>query len=63
MFNEYSDLINVDELCEILSIGKNAAYDLLNSGELKAFKTGRVWKIPKLSVEQYILEKSNLVKQ
>lgn len=61
MFNEYSDLLNVDELCEILSIGKNAAYDILNSGDLKAFKTGRVWKIPKLSVEQYILEKSNLV--
>lgn len=63
MFNEYSDLINVDELCEILSIGKNTAYEILNSGEINAFKTGRIWKIPKLSVEKYILKKSNLINQ
>ncbi|MCD2346860.1 helix-turn-helix domain-containing protein [Clostridium guangxiense] len=62
MFNDYSDLLNVDELCDILSIGKNTAYEILNNGDMKAFKTGRVWKIPKLSVENYILEKSNLVK-
>ncbi|MFL0250129.1 helix-turn-helix domain-containing protein [Clostridium neuense] len=63
MFNEYSDLINVDELCEILSIGKNTAYEILNSGEINAFKTGRIWKIPKLSIEKYILKKSGLTTQ
>lgn len=63
MFNEYSDLINVDELCEILSIGKNTAYEILNSGEINAFKTGRIWKIPKLSIEKYILKKSGLSAQ
>jgi len=60
MFNQYDDLLNVEELCEILSIGKNAAYDILNSGEIKAFKTGRIWKIPKIAVEDYILIKSGL---
>lgn len=63
MFNEYGDLINVEELCDILSIGKNAAYKLLDAGELKAFRTGRIWKIPKLSVENYILNKSGLHRQ
>lgn len=60
MFKEYSDLINVDEFCEILSIGKNTAYEVLNRGEIKAFKTGRIWKIPKVAVEDYILSKSGL---
>lgn len=63
MFNQYDDLINVEDLCEMLSIGKNAAYTILNSGEIKAFKTGRIWKIPKVAVEEYILLKSGLKKQ
>jgi len=60
MFNEYNDLVTVDDLCEMLSIGKNAAYNLLSSGNLKAFRLNRVWKIPKVSVEEYILENSSL---
>ena len=49
-----TDLITIDEMREILSIGKNAAYTILNSGELKAFKIGKVWKIPRQSVYDYI---------
>lgn len=60
MFNEYNDLLSLDELCEILFIGKNAAYKMLNEGEIKAFKAGRIWKIPKMAVEEYILKKSGL---
>lgn len=60
MFNEYSDLIGVEELCEMLSIGKNAAYKLLSSGQLKAFRHNRVWKIPKQSVIEYVIQKTNL---
>lgn len=55
MFDEYGDLVTVEELCEMLSIGKNAAYELLNSSDIKAFRIKRVWKIPKKSVENYIL--------
>lgn len=61
MFNEYDDLLNVEELCEILGIGKNTVYELLNSGELKAFKVGRrTWKISKIALERYIMEKSKI---
>ena len=35
------DLITVDELCDILMIGKNMAYRLLNSGDITSFKIGR----------------------
>lgn len=64
MFNQYDDLLNVEELCEILGIGKNVAYDILNTGQIKAFRTGRrIWKIPKIAVEDYILIKSGLKSQ
>ncbi len=60
MFNEYNDLVTVEELCDMLSIGKNAAYKLLSSGDLKCFRFNRMWKIPKQSVVEYILRQSHL---
>lgn len=50
----YEDLITIEELCEILSIGKNTAYRLLNTKEISAFRIGRIWKIPRVSVATYI---------
>lgn len=52
--NTSEELITVDELCESLMIGKNLAYRLLNSGEIKCFKINRIWKIPRSSVNEYI---------
>lgn len=60
MQTEYIDLITIDELCNFLMIGRTTAYNLLRSGELKAFKIGKVWKISKVSVECYIRQRSNL---
>ena len=60
MENESQSLITVDELCEILMIGKNAAYKLLISGELRGFRIGRIWKIPRESLDRYIREQSKL---
>lgn len=55
MFNSYDDLITVVDLQEILGIGKNTAYELLKQKKIKAFRIGRTWKIPKKSVEEFIL--------
>lgn len=60
MEHDINELITVEELCEILNIGRNAAYTLLNAGKLKAFRIGRVWKIPRLALEKFILMESNL---
>ncbi len=40
-YDSYNDLITIDELCDILSIGKNTAYRLLNDKKIKAFRIGR----------------------
>lgn len=60
MFEQYPDILSVEEACEALRVGYNAMYELLNSGKVKAFKNGRVWRIPKLSIKTYILEQSRL---
>ena len=55
MFEEYGDMLTVDEVAEILGIGKNAAYEIFSSGEMNCFmlKKGR-WKIPKQVLIEYI---------
>lgn len=58
MENTQNELISLDELCNILKTGKNTAYTLMRTGELEAFKIGRVWKIPLASVRKYIKLKS-----
>ena len=60
MLNHYEDIITIDELCEILMIGKNCAYRLLTENKIKAFRIGKIWKIPRESVREYILTQSNL---
>jgi excisionase family DNA binding protein len=60
MLSEYPDILTTDEACEALRIGYNALYDLLQSGKLKAYRNGRLWRIPKKSVIEYILEQSKL---
>ena len=56
MLEMYSDIMTIQEVCEVLLIGKNAAYQLLNSGAIKSFRIGNRWKIPKASVVSYILQ-------
>ena len=47
MFEQYPDILTVEEVCEALRMGYNAVYELLNAGKLKAYKNGRVWRIPR----------------
>ena len=60
MFEEFADVLTAEEACEALRIGYNALYELLNSGKLKGFRTGRVWRIPKQSLQIYILESAQI---
>ena len=55
---ENTEIITVEELMEFLQIGKSTAYQLLDSGEIKASRIGRKWKIPKNAVYEYIRLKS-----
>ena len=60
MLNEYSEILTVEDVMEILNIGKNAAYDLFRSGEIKCFRLKNRWKVPKQAVIDYINNQSKL---
>ena len=60
MLEEYNYIVTAEEAAEMLRIGMNRIYGLLNSGKLKAYKEGRVWRISKKAVQQYIAEQSRL---
>jgi excisionase family DNA binding protein len=60
MLNQYQDIMSVPDVAESLSIGKNRVYELLGNGDLKGFRIGRVWKIPKEALQEYILTQSCL---
>lgn len=60
MLESYDDLLTTEEACEALKVGKNALYDLLHSQKLKGYRNGRVWRIPRLAVEEYIRAQAKL---
>ena len=54
-------LLNVEEAASLLMVGKNRIYELLNQGKLKGMRIGKsTWRIPKLSIYQFIREQSSL---
>lgn len=60
MLEEYEDILTVEEACQALRMGYNAMYGLLNSGRLKAYRNGRVWRVPKEAVKEYILQSAGI---
>jgi excisionase family DNA binding protein len=53
-FNEYADVVTVDELAEMLKIGRNTAYRLLNSNQIPSVRVGRQRRIRKADVAAFI---------
>lgn len=47
-------VLSVPQLAEILHIGRNAAYDLVNSGEIRCIHIGRSIRIPKSALLEYL---------
>ena len=54
MFTKYSDVVSVEEVMEMLHLGRVTVYELLKSGKIKALKVGRKYIIPKKSVIEFI---------
>ena len=54
MFNNDYDILTAYEAMDYLGIGENTLYRLLKSGDLGAFRIGRVWKVPKKELEKFV---------
>lgn len=60
MFNDFGDILSVEEVCEALRIGANQAYALLSSGKLKGYRQGRIWRVPRQALVEYIVVQSKI---
>ena len=60
MFEQYPDILSVEEACEALRVGYNAMYELLNNGKVKAYKNGRCWRIPKVALIEFIINSAKI---
>ena len=45
------------DVMDILNIGKNTVYHLLNSGKLRGIRIGRRWKITADALEEFMMPK------
>ena len=55
MLDEYGDVLTIADLQEILSIGRNTAYSMIQSGIIPAVRVGRKkWRISKQAVIRYL---------
>jgi len=54
MLEKYNDTLKVKELCEVLNIGENKAYELLKSKIIYSIRCGRKYIIPKVGVINYL---------
>ncbi|MBE5892233.1 MAG: helix-turn-helix domain-containing protein [Lachnospiraceae bacterium] len=60
MFEQYDDIMSIDDVAAALKIGHTQVYRILRSGQLNGYKEGKDWKIAKLALENYVREKSKV---
>ena len=53
-FDEPPLTLRVEDLMPILGIGRNTAYELVRSGQIRSIRIGRQLRIPKEAVQEYL---------
>jgi excisionase family DNA binding protein len=47
-------LLRVDEVAEVLNVGRNRVFDLIRSGELRSIKLGGLRRVPVSAVHEMV---------
>ena len=58
MLEYYPDVMDPTTVREIIGVGKNKIYELLESGTINGFRVGKSWKISKEEVIRFIRDSS-----
>ncbi|NLB37291.1 MAG: helix-turn-helix domain-containing protein [Clostridiales bacterium] len=53
-FENYPDLMTVDDIQAALGVGRNTAYQLIHNGDLQCLKIGRSIRIPKRYLMDFV---------
>jgi excisionase family DNA binding protein len=54
IFAEYDEILSIEDVMEILHIGKNSVYSLLKNNEIRNIRVGKRYIVPKQSVINFI---------
>lgn len=52
--NELPLVLTVPQLAKVLNIGRNAAYELVKSGEIRSIHIGKSIRIPRDALMEYL---------
>ena len=55
-FESMTFVLTVGDIADTLAIGRNKAYDLVNSGRIKALKLGNHYRIPRENFIHFLRE-------
>lgn len=61
MFENYPDVLKVEELMQMLHIGRNRVYELLSTNAIRNIRIGRRYIIPKTGVIEFLENHSNVL--
>jgi excisionase family DNA binding protein len=63
MFEKYNDVVTVEELAEMLKIGRNTAYKLLTTDQIPSVRVGRQRRIRKADIQRFLLNETTLTEK
>jgi excisionase family DNA binding protein len=47
-------VLTVEDLMEVLNIGRNTAYEIVRSGQIRSIRVGKNYRIPRDAVEEFL---------
>lgn len=53
-WTDFPDVLTVQQLADILHISRHSAYHLLQNGQIRHRKVGRIYRIPKQAVADFL---------
>ena len=53
-FNEYPDVLDIEQMCVLLGISTKTGYRLLREGRIEHMKIGRAYRVPKIHIMAYL---------
>lgn len=53
-FENYPDVLTMEQLQNALNVGRSTAYALVRTGEIRSFRIGTAIRVPKESINSYI---------
>ena len=54
MLKSYPDVMNIEQMCEVLSISTKTGYKLLKEQQIASLRIGKKFRIPKVHIFTYL---------